>query len=213
MKDRRQHHAFTRMELLVIGLIVGGLLTSMLVSNLILDKRKRRAHRALCVNNLKQIGLGLRMWANDHQEKFPWQVFTNEGGTLEYAESSDVWRHFQAASNELITPKILSCSTDFDRLRTATWAPLSNSNVSYFLSVDTNSTVPSRLLAGDRFVSTNDQSFSGLLVTTNWQLLRTLPHRNGHAGNIVFSDGSVAQLSTTGLREVFSNRTVRLAIP
>lgn len=210
MKSPQHNSGFTKVDVLVV---LGAVLVFIMLVPVYLHNARARAQRLNCVSNLKQIGLGLRMWANDHQENFPWQASTNEAGTLEYAESPDVWRHFQAASNELITAKILACPTDLDRVRTPTWTPLGNTNVSYFLSVDTNSPVPSRLLAGDRFVSTNDQVFSGLLVTTNWQLLRTLPRRDRHAGNIAFSDGSVAQLSTAGVREAFSNRTVRLAIP
>jgi hypothetical protein len=135
MRDPRHNHGFTRIELLVIGLIIGGFLVSMVAPDFIGCRNKSRAHRAVCINNLKQIGLGLRMWANDHQENFPWQVSTNEGGTLEYADSLEVWRHFQTASNELMTPKILTCPTDIDRVRTANWTPLSNTNLTYFLSL------------------------------------------------------------------------------
>jgi hypothetical protein len=202
----RRAEAFTKIEfIIVLGTVcVLGLFVAAYVNN-----RRARDQRVNCVSKLRSIGLGLRMWANDHQENFPWQVSTNEGGTLEYAASPDVWRHFQAVSNELNSAKILVCATDRERLPASDLEALRNTNLSYFLSLETNSSIPGKLLAGDRFISTNSQVFSGLLVTTNWQALRVLP---GHHGNVVCSDGSVFQLPT-GLHEVFSNHAVRLAIP
>src|SRR5262245_34137667 len=60
---------------------------------------RRTKHSPIpCVSNLKQLGLGARMWANDHQDKFPWQVPSQEGGTLEYATKGPVFQHFLALS-------------------------------------------------------------------------------------------------------------------
>jgi hypothetical protein len=207
MKMLRQAEGFTRRELLVVGSVLAGLFIIMLAIH---NNRRARDQRLNCASTLKSIGLGLRMWANDHQENFPWQVSTSEGGTLEYAASPDVWRHFQAVSNELNSPKILVCAADRERMPASDWRRIGNTNLSYFLSLDANESMPSSLLAGDRFISTNNQPFSGLLVTTDWQRLRALPGRHG---NVVMSDGSVMQLPTAGLHEAFSNDAVRLAIP
>jgi hypothetical protein len=203
----RTAQAFTIIELIIVCGTVGALI--LLVGGYMNNTRARH-QRLNCASQLKSIGFGLRMWANDHEENFPWEVSASKGGTRESVESPDVWRHFQAVSNEITTPMILACAADRERARATNWTRLGNSNISYFLSLETNSPMPSRLLAGDRFISTNNQVFSGLLVTTNWQLLRMLPRRHG---NVAGSDGSVMQLSTAGLREAFSNRTVRLGLP
>src|SRR5438093_954184 len=50
-----------------------------------------------CVDHLKQIGLAARIWANDHQERLPF--------------------NFLAMSNELSTPEMLVCPSDTARKR------------------------------------------------------------------------------------------------
>jgi len=179
----------------------------------IIAKHKARTPRNTCVANLGQIAVAFRIWANDHQERFPWHVSTNEGGTLEWATSTDIYRHFLAVSNQLKSPRILSCPADNHRWRAIEWASLSNENISYFVALDANETKPSGLLAGDRFVSTNNQVLSGIVVVTNSQMLQWLTEGHVRMGNAVMADGSVVALTTDSLRKAFSNRTVRLAIP
>ncbi|MEO7678998.1 MAG: hypothetical protein ABIV39_19770, partial [Verrucomicrobiota bacterium] len=62
---------------------------------------KARAERIKCVNNLKQIGLSGRVWANDHNGVYP--------------------TDFISIENELGTPKILRCPSDESR-RELNWA-------------------------------------------------------------------------------------------
>src|SRR5215510_11247827 len=104
---------FTLLELLAVVIsvvVLAGVLLPAMVP-------RRKSCRINCVSNLKQIGLAYRMWASDHQERFPWQVSTNEGGTLEDAPQGGALFHFQAISNELTTPKVLVCATDTARTR------------------------------------------------------------------------------------------------
>ena len=70
-----------------------------------------RAQRISCVNNLKQIGLALRTWANDNKEVFPMD--------------------FLSASNELDSPKILTCGSDTARKRADNWQEFNGTSVSY----------------------------------------------------------------------------------
>src|SRR5688572_19608747 len=39
--------------------------------------------RVKCVNNLKNVGLAFRIYSTDNNDMFPFQVSTNQGGTLE----------------------------------------------------------------------------------------------------------------------------------
>jgi hypothetical protein len=73
---------------------------------------KAKAERIHCVNNLKQIGLAARIWAQDNENVYP----TN----------------FICMTNELSTWKILQCTSDKTHSVT-NWAEVEAGNISYIM--------------------------------------------------------------------------------
>src|SRR5712671_7954947 len=93
---QRRRHALTLIELIVVLAIV------VLIAALFLpawNTGGERARRIRCVSYLKQIGLGLRIFASDDTNAFPAGVRTNFGGAKEYVQVGDVFRHFLCFSN------------------------------------------------------------------------------------------------------------------
>jgi hypothetical protein len=179
-------------------------------------KAKARKQRIACTNNLKQTGLSFRMFANDNDGKFPKEVSTNEGGSKEYLSMSDAYPHWRALSNEMSTPKVLICPAD-NRKPAASFAVLSNANISYFVGLDALETFPQMVLAGDRNLMTNGVPVGSgpLILTTNVTVGWTSAMHNG-AGNAVLGDGSVQQLNSKRLLDQLAASgpsTNRLAIP
>jgi prepilin-type processing-associated H-X9-DG protein len=176
-----------------------------------------RSKQIFCCNSLKEVSLAFRIFANDHADRFPVVVSTNDGGSREFLDvPNSVFRHFQVMSNELSTPKILVCPAD-ERMIAPNFTGLGNSNISYFLSLDAQDSFPRAMLAGDRnLMASGIPVGSGLLeLTTNMTVDWTAQIHRG-VGNAAFGDGSVEQLTGAQLqREVGDSGLVtnRLLIP
>src|SRR5690348_3860385 len=68
LRNMNFRHAFTLIELLVVIAIIGVLAALLLPG---LSVAKNRAHRTTCLNNLRQINLGMRMYCDDSNDTSP----------------------------------------------------------------------------------------------------------------------------------------------
>lgn len=199
----------------VLGILAGVILVALLLVPRATGTG-RKSERIRCVNNLKQLGISLRVFQDDLQGRSR-PLSGLEDASLYYA-----W--LMTVSNELATPRVLVCSTDRrTRVEVANWGEVGspharNRVVSYFAGPDADEVHPRRVMFGDRsleagpplppFSYRSPRSVLGDLGTNAAVFERSLRwtpnamHRN--QGNLVLADGSVQMADTRRLGEILA---------
>ncbi len=117
MKRRPASHGFTLIELLTVIAIIAvlaGLLFPVFMT------ARGKAREITCISNLRQIGMGIRMYAQDYDERYPWAVDATDKYTPE------IWSDFpefqaqipympmlhEVVQPYIRSPKIFHCPAD-----------------------------------------------------------------------------------------------------
>ena len=216
-KSDRRKVGGTLVDVLVIVAVVAGVAMIILP---MLARSKGRSSRIGCINVIKQVAMGLRLFANDNDSRYP-DASTN------ITSSTNLWKLFQLAQNDISSPRILVCSKDTERAPASDFLTGSGSSsgsfahpskrnlaLSYFYASGADEGKPTRLLIGDRNLTRDpnrsDESPGTVFLSGTQRLGSTKEDFKGlrwnakiheRGGNIAFMDGSAQQLTSHKLRE------------
>jgi hypothetical protein len=156
---------------LFVLIAIIAILPSMLLAAL--APARQKAQRIACINNMKQIGVAYRIWANDNGGRYPAQQTEALGGWSGNATSPGgnqyMFVNYSLMANELgQSTKAIACPSDDRQPNTNFFWPrhtsfpvsgfaanpaygtFDNTNVSYWVGTGANHTYPQSLLGGDR---------------------------------------------------------------
>ena len=203
------NRAISRIGVIVIVAMLG-MMAMVVLPALAMAKAKSTGIK--CVNNLKHVGLGIRIAETDRPRDWSWwNASTNARSDAGRDDANQAWRHFAALSNDVPDPRVFWCPTDTERVAAGSYTNRpgmnagdvlsGNQQVSYFVGLGFASDDPSSIMSGDRNLTTNGVAVgpsTRLIRSANWTVGWT---DDGHqnVGNLLLGDGSVQQIMTPTL--------------
>ena len=212
--------AFTRLEL--CACLAGVALLAALALPALANNASR-SQTAQCLNNLRLCGRAVQMWGGDSKDQPPWRTFFEDGGTRPSGGAfspGNAWFEYAFMSNEVVTPRILSCPADMgvkvaaefssDGTRGYMSAGFRAQATSYFITLDNPSGVAAWPIFGDRNIryagitscvnGINNADWFNPFVAGNGEWTNAV---HGLEGNVVQTDGSVTETTSAQFRAVF----------
>lgn len=210
--------AFTLIELLVVIAAIALLAVTWLSA---LHSAEGKAMRVMCLSNLKEVGVGCRVWEGEHGDKYPAQMVLTNSEAMLLITNGNTFIFWQMMSNQLVTPKVLHCPADLKRVAATNFAVgFGDANISYFFNLDAVETSPQMILDGDDNLTVNGMAVKpGVLTVAGGDSMGWTDGRHRRVGNVGLSDGSVQQVTIAGLNAAAAAATngaaatFRLVVP
>jgi competence protein ComGC len=218
ISSRQRKAAFTRIEFAVI---LGVLSVLAMVALPLLANNSARSDQAGCLNNLRQIGIAFQAWGNDYDDRRPWSVPANHGGSSGHVLRNEAWFHYTFLSNHIAPGVLMDPSETVPYKRRAeNWAfrpdggflhsAFKNNAISYMFSLHTALAEANNILAADRHVQFSREGFCPVGGTTLMNALATRDpffrgwtnNVHGLAGNVLHNDGHGEYVSQERLKAV-----------
>src|SRR3982750_3329891 len=101
-------NGFTLVELLVVIAVIAVLAALLLP---VFRAAKSKASRGICINNLRQINMGLHMYSNDSDDKAPQTPYTtNSPVAIEWTGYKKLMKHYVGLNGNLSPyDKLFAC--------------------------------------------------------------------------------------------------------